>query len=170
MKPSQVQALFDYTFWAFDLTWSAINNTTDAQFTAELPYSHGSIRNIVVHLISSHRRWLARLSRTETPPHLAFDAFPSRQSVWNEWQSARTEWESYLATLTQEALDEPLPYEIPARAIKTNNSRWEILIHLVNHSTDHRSQILALLSTQFGISTPEHDFIIYLWQQHGERS
>jgi len=169
MKPSQIQELFKYTFWAFDSVWSAIDQINDNQFTSDLGYSHGSIRNIVVHMISSHRRWLARLNLAPAPPHLAFEAFPSRASAKAEWDRDRKEWLRYAESLTQEALDESIPYLIPGRTVDTETTRWRVLLHLVNHSTDHRSQILALLNTSFGISTPEQDFIIYLWQQHDPR-
>jgi len=164
MDPIQLRELFDYTYWAFDRVWAAIDRLDDAQFTADLGYSLGSIRNQVLHLISGHRRWMCRLQGASLAPHLEFDDFQSRASVKAEWDQAREECLRYVGSLTQADLDQVVPYEIPSRQIEAASRRSQILIHLVNHSTDHRSQILALLNSRLGIATPEQDFIIYLWE------
>jgi uncharacterized damage-inducible protein DinB len=164
MRPDQIRRLFDYTDWAANLAWAAVEQLTDAQFTADLGYSQGSIRNLLIHDVSAGRRWLGRLKRATPPPHLAFDDFPTRPSARAAWDRARGEWRAYLESLTDADLAESVPVALPGRGVQTENARWEILLHLVNHSTDHRSQILTLLSTRFGIATPEHDFIIYRWQ------
>lgn len=165
MEPQQIVELFDYTYWAFDRVWSAIGQLSDAQFTEDLGYSLGSVRNIVVHLMSGHRRWLSRLQGTALPAHLRFDDFPSRHAVRIEWDKEREKFLEYVASLSEGHLGQPVPHAMPDRGIESAPERWEILLHLVNHSTDHRSQILALLNSEFGIATPEHDFIIYLWER-----
>jgi len=167
MDPAQIIELFDYSYWAFDRVWSAIEQLSDAQFASDLGYSLGSIRNIVVHLIGGHRRWLARLQGTSLPPHLRFEDFTSRPEVRTEWDKARGEFVQHVGSLTEADLARPVPHAMPDRGIEAAPQTWEILVHLVNHSTDHRSQILALLNVGFGILTPEHDFIIYLWERNG---
>jgi uncharacterized damage-inducible protein DinB len=163
--PEPIVELFDYSYWAFDRVWSAIDLLSDAQFTSDLGYSLGSIRNMVLHLISSHRRWLCRLQGTPLPDHLRFEDFASRQDVRREWDRAREECLQYVTSLRRTELEQVVPYAIPSRGIETSTPRWQILVHLVNHSTDHRSQMLALMNSKFGIRTPEQDFIIYLWER-----
>jgi uncharacterized damage-inducible protein DinB len=124
----------------------------------------GSIRNQIIHLISSHRRWLYRLQCTELPQHLSFTDFPIKTSVKTEWDSAKSEMLGYVNSLTQYALDKKIEYQLRRGSIVATSSRWEILLHLFNHSTDHRSQILALLNMKFAIDTPEQDLIFYLWE------
>jgi uncharacterized damage-inducible protein DinB len=53
-------------------------------------------------------------------------------------------------------------WEIRTRGLSYDNQRWELLIHVVNHATDHRAQILAMLHHHFGVKTIEHDMIFYL--------
>ena len=166
MNPLSIRELFDYNYWAFDLTWQSISQLNDEQFTTDLNYSFGSIRSQVIHLISSHRRWLDRLQMSELTPHLNFNDFSSRSSTRTEWDNARLEMLEYVYSLDQADLDELIHYQIKSRSIDTAHRRWEILLHLANHSTDHRSQMLAMLNTQFGINTPEQDFIFFLWSQN----
>jgi len=125
----------------------------------------GSIRNQIIHLISSHRRWLNRLKLDQPVTHLKFTDFPTISITKEEWDVARVEMLGYVNSLDQAALDELVSYQILGRSITTAHRRWEILLHLVNHSTDHRSQILAMLNIHFDIDTPEQDYIIYLWEK-----
>ena len=169
METFQIVELFDYSYWAFDRVWSAIDQLSDAQFTADLGYSQGSIRNIIVHLISAQRRWLCRLQGTPLAPHLPFEAFPSKKLARLEWEHDREECLQYVVALTREDLAQAVSYTIPNRGVEAVNDRWEILMQMVNHATDHRSQMLALLNSKYGLATPEHDFIIYLWERGDRR-
>jgi uncharacterized damage-inducible protein DinB len=165
MNPQSIRDLFEYSYWAFDLIWPSIDQLDDDQFVMDLDYSFGSIRNQIIHLVSSHRRWQNRLQLIQPVPHLNFDDFPTISITKEVWDAAKGEMLDYVNSLDQAALDEVVPYKIPGRSIDTAHRRWEILLHLVNHSTDHRSQMLAMLNTHFDSDTPEQDYIIYLWEK-----
>lgn len=168
MNPQAINDLFEYIYWAFDLIWPSIEKLDDEQFTEDLGYSFGSIRDQIIHLISSHRRWLDRLKLIDPTPHLDTADFPDKSSTKKEWEGARREMLEYVNSLDQAALNESVNYQIQGRSIDTHHRRWEILIHLVNHSTDHRSQILAMLNSQFAIETPEQDYMIFRWGQESK--
>jgi uncharacterized damage-inducible protein DinB len=53
-------------------------------------------------------------------------------------------------------------WEIRTRGLSCDNQRWELLMHIANHATDHRAQILAMLHHHFGVKTIEQDMIFYL--------
>lgn len=165
MNPQSIKEMYDYTYWAFDLIWPCIDKLSDNQFVKDLGYSLGSVRNQIVHLVSSHRRWLFRLQYFQPPQHLEFGDFPTKTKVRAKWNCAKSELLGYVCALDQNDLDEKIDYELQGRSIKASNYRWEILLHLFNHSTDHRSQILTLLNTKFLIDTPEQDYLFFLWDK-----
>ncbi len=39
---------------------------------------------------------------------------------------------------------------------------WQVLIHVVNHGTDHRAQVLRVLN-DLGINTTYQDYIFYAY-------
>ena len=165
MNIQSIHELYEYNYWAFDRVWQSINQLDDQRFVSDLGYSFGSIRNQIIHLISGHHRWLTRLQLIEIPPHLDFANFPTRSLVRMKWDEAKDEFLDYVYSLDESNLDEAIRYQNPDRLVDTFYSRWQILLHLVNHSTDHRSQILTLLNTKFDIDTPEQDYIIFLWEK-----
>jgi uncharacterized damage-inducible protein DinB len=168
MKPNEIKTLFDYNFWAFEQVWECISQLSDEQFIKEIDYSTGSIRNIVVHMMSANIRWVSRLQSKTPQLHLALEDFDTLAKTKAKWDELRQEFLDYLYSLDQEQLDAAANWEIPARGWKLDNHRWEILLHVANHATDHRSQILAILHHHFHVKTVEQDMIIYLAEQKRE--
>ena len=62
--------------------------------------------------------------------------------------------QDYIQNASDESLaDTPLGMLGPA---------WQVLLHIVNHGTDHRSQVLRAL-TDLGAPAFDQDFIIHQW-------
>ena len=162
MRPNEISTLFKYGYWAFDKVWDCVTHLTDKQFVQELDYSRGSIRNQAVHMMSTTQRWIIRINGSPLTARLAFDDFPTRASTKAKWDELRAEALNYLATLSETDLDAKIKWQLAERNLDGENTRWEILLHVVNHATDHRAQILAMLNQHFGIQTPEQDMIFYL--------
>jgi uncharacterized damage-inducible protein DinB len=118
--------------------------------------------------MSANRNWIGRLQDAEMPPRLVYEDFASLSQTKAKWDELRQEFKDYLDSLTEEQLGETVYWELPARGLRSENSRWEILLHLANHATDHRAQILAILHHHFHVNTVEQDMIFYLAvQKHG---
>ncbi|HLF73961.1 MAG TPA: DinB family protein [Anaerolineales bacterium] len=165
MRTNEIKTIFEYNFWAFDRVWKCISQISDDQFVEEIDYSTGSIRDIVVHMMSATRRWVGRLQGTEVPPHLAFEDFDTLSKTKTKWDELRKEFLSYADSVSQKQLDDMVHWELPARELKLDSPRWEILLHLANHATDYRAQILAILHHHFHVKTVEQDMILYLAEQ-----
>jgi uncharacterized damage-inducible protein DinB len=42
--------------------------------------------------------------------------------------------------------------------------RWQILLHIINHGTDHRSTMLQKLA-EYGAPTFDQDLVFWLWSR-----
>jgi uncharacterized damage-inducible protein DinB len=166
MKTNEIKTIFDYNFWAFDRVWECIYQISDEQFVEEIDYSTGSIRNIVAHMMSANRNWIGRLQDAEMPTRLVYEDFVSLSQTKAKWDELRKELMDYLDALTEGELEETVSWELPARALTSDNPRWEILLHLANHATDHRAQILSILHHHFHVKTVEQDMIIYFAERN----
>ena len=162
MKPNEIRSIFDYHFWAFDRVWDCIFQISDAQFVEEIDYSTGSIRNIITHIMSGNRVWMKVLRDIELPPRLTLEDFETQSKTKARWDELQIEFLDDLSCINQEQLNGTVDWELLSHGLKSTSLRWEILLHLANHATDHRSQILALLHSHFHIKTIEQDMIIYL--------
>ena len=153
MKADGFRQLYDYHFTVNRRIWDkCVMSLSDEQFYRELPYSIGSIHNQTVHMMSIDERWFSGLRGVALPDFLKPADYPDRAAVRWYWDEVEGQMRDYLATLTDEQLFAPL----------NDLQVWQVLIHVANHATDHRAQVLAMLNTM-GVKTFPQDFIFHLW-------
>lgn len=151
-----IRTLVDYNEALDRRMWACIMELNDAQFVEESPYSHGSIRNQVVHAAVIIERWTRGLrGQPDARAYRVNPAdFPTRESAQELWESAARNLRQFVSGLDETALErKPEGMDEPA---------WQVLVHLVNHGTDHRAQILRALY-DLGAPTFDQDLIMYLW-------
>lgn len=159
MNPEWYTTLIDYNYWARDRVWQCILTLDEEQFTRDLGYSWRSIHGQVVHTMSAEWIWFSRFSGVSPTGFLSLEDFPTREAVYAEWQTVEALARDFVQRLTPELLQSDLHYSA------TNGTPqvaplWHLLSHVLNHSTDHRAQMLAMLH-QLGAPSVEQDMIIY---------
>jgi len=129
----------------------------DEQFIQPSEYSMGSIRNQVVHLINAERTWLSSLRGQDLPEWFDAEEFTDKQMIRDAWDIVEADMRDYVASLTDEIIESTLKRKSKELII------GRILLHLVNHSTDHRAQILRQLH-DVGVETSAQDYIFYVYK------
>ncbi len=128
------------------------------QFTQQAGYSMGSVRNQVVHLMSADDTWFSALRGLEVPRELNPAQFDDRTVLRAHWDSIEQTMRAYLAQLQDAMLfEKPVPEGEDKDLIL-----WQVLLHVCNHGTDHRAQILRLLN-DLGVKTTSQDYIFYVY-------
>ena len=129
---------------------------TREQYTEDMNYSHGSVRDQIVHLMSVDDTWFSGLCGVEIPEPLDPVHFDDRKILRSRWDSVEQNMRAYLALLQDEMLFEK-PF---ADGEDKDLVLWQVLLHVVNHGTDHRAQLHRLLH-DLGVKTPSQDYIFY---------
>lgn len=158
MNADAFRHFYAYHFAENHKLWDRyISQLSDEQFTLSIGYSHGSVRDQIVHLISVDDTWFSGLRGAEIPEPLHPADFHDRDSLRARWEHVEQSMRQYLATLQDEMLfDKPLEGEDKDLTV------WQVLLHVVNHGTDHRAQILRLLN-DLGVKTTSQDYIFYVY-------
>jgi uncharacterized damage-inducible protein DinB len=138
---------------------NSINHLSEEQFLADDSYSRGSIRNLMVHLASTDRRWLAGLNNLPDVGHLKFEDFQTKKGTQEAFEQILKDLAEYSNALSND--------ELMQSANNIPNPRWAVLLHLINHGTDHRATVLQKL-TEYGAPTFDQDFILWLWSSKHE--
>jgi uncharacterized damage-inducible protein DinB len=136
--------------------WDSIGHITDAQFVEEDVYSRGSLRNLMIHLASTDRRWLAGLLNRPDVGHLRPEDYPTRAAARAVFESVARELMLLANALTDADLEQH-PNDLPS-------PRWQVILHIINHGTDHRATVLQKLQA-LGAPTFDQDFILWLWKR-----
>ena len=167
MNAAYFRRMIDYTFWEHRQVWGYVLALSDEQYTRPCDYSIGSVHEQVVHTMGAEWLWLQRV-RDETPdPFLKADDFADRATVRARWDEIEAGWRAYVRALRDEQLAETMVYTSINGNMRREQPLWEGLAQIVNHATDHRAQILALIH-QLGGETGAQDFIFYTWKNPNE--
>lgn len=167
MNKRDALRLFDYNLWANHKVWGYVTALSEEQFKRPSDYSIGSVHQQIVHVIEVEALWLARV-RNAVPGafHQAHD-FPTYESIRARWDAVEAAWQSYLNSLPDGEIQGTAEYVSRTDGRRYRTPIRDSLIQIINHSTDHRSQILALIH-QLGGQTGPHDFIYYTWEHPAE--
>ncbi|MBC8170217.1 MAG: DinB family protein [Anaerolineae bacterium] len=167
MNIDYIRTIITYNYAVHQQLWDSIMHLTDEQYVQSVDYSTGSIRNHIVHLASADQRWIARVNGDPLPDRLNAEDFPDRASARQKWAEVETHVTGTVQALDDAALQKVIHYELKRAndiTIQAATPVWQILAHIVNHGTDHRAQVLAILHG-FEAPTFEQDLMIYLWDQ-----
>lgn len=162
MRASEIRTLFEYNFWANHRLQRAAAKLTAEQFVASGNLSHGGLRSTFCHMLSGDYVWRVRCQTGQTPKDFPpQEVFPTLDSLLDRWNSEEQAMRSFLAGLRDEDLAAPVRYQRGEKVL--NDPLWQILLHLLNHGTQTRSEA-ALLLTELGQSPGDIDLIIYFWR------
>ena len=126
------------------------------QFTQDVDYSHGSVRDQIVHLMSADDTWFSGLRGVEIPESLNPANFDDRKIIRAHWDNVEQNMHDYLAKLRDDMLFEK-PF---ADGEDKDLILWQVLLHVANHNTGRRAQVHRLLH-DLGVRTTSEGFIFY---------
>ncbi len=171
MKVDEIKLLYEYNEWADKRLLAACAKVSPEQYTAppSIDAGRGSLRETMVHMLDNIWQWRITLQGYYKEPladeaaydatELHEDAFPTFAALHERWLIEQREMRAYLDTLTEETLNGKIRYVIPG-AVREFDV-WLILVDVLFHATQHRSEASALL-TSYGHSPGDYDLVMFL--------
>ncbi|MBX2998849.1 MAG: DinB family protein [Caldilineaceae bacterium] len=156
MAVESVDKLFAYNEWAWQRVFPSLAAIHEEAYFAAQPFFWRSLHRVTVHSYGAEWIWLQRI-RGESPPALpSADQFASLAAVRYVWDPLRDEWRDFISNLREEDLNKTF------RSRNTEGRHYTILLgdllrHVVNHATEHRSQITPIVF-QLGYPTEPLDY------------
>ena len=161
MDPKDIQFLLAYNYWARDQILDNVAKLTSGQFLKPKEYGRGSIRNTLVHILNAEWVWRVRCQENYSPSEfLVFDNYPTLELIQQRWKQEEERMNGYIRELTVQDLDRVIHYNRMGGE-KEENILGRILLHVINHGTEHRS-ILARDLNEYKYSPGDLDIIHYL--------
>jgi uncharacterized damage-inducible protein DinB len=160
MNAEAFHYIYDYHFAENRVIWDKVlSSVTYVQFIQDSDYAHGSLRDQIIHLMDVDDVWFSQLRRVKPSEPFEPADFDDRDDLRAHWDRVEQGMRAYLAALQDEMLF-ARPIEEPEE--DRDLLVWQVLLHVVNHGTDHRSQILRSLH-DLGVETSSQDFIFYVY-------
>ncbi len=163
MDAGDIQLLYAYACWATARILDAAAQLPAEQFaTARLGYCE--LRATLAHMFSAERRWRARWQGEPNTAMLRAEDIASLQMLREAWAAEQEQMRAYLVgTLRDADLAQEFTYTRP-NGTQISSPRWQTMAHMINHGTQHRSE-LAMLLTELGHSPGNLDMNIFLTEQ-----
>ena len=161
MNADAFRHFYNYHFAENRKVWEHVASLTIEQFTQPIGYSRGSIREQVVHLLDAEDVWFSELRGFQPSDPLAetVDA-DDRDVIRAHWDRVEENIRAYLVNLEDGFLF-TTPITEPEE--DKNLIVWQVLLHVANHATDHRAQLLRALH-DLGMDTKYQDYIFYVYE------
>ena len=169
MKINEIKLLYDYNNWADARILAACARVSPEQYAAPTSYGRGGLRATLVHILDNIWQQRITLQGYYQEPladeaaydatELHEDAFPTLALLQERWLIELQEMQAYLGTMSEETLNGTIRYVIPG-ALR-ERVVWHILLDLILHATQHRSEVATLL-TSYGQSPGDFDFIMFM--------
>lgn len=148
---------FAYNNWAWDAVFASLEKLDEAEYLAERPFFWKSLHEVTVHCLSAEYVWLNRcLGQYVT----MFDpaGLPNFPAVKERWLPVRADFTTFLNGLSEA--------DYQNRMVDYRNSRGngfalslpDLLTHVLNHATEHRSQMTPVLHN-LGVPTAGLDYM-----------
>ena len=156
MQAEEIRSLFAYDRWATRRVLATLDGLDAAIWTRPNAVGDRGLGGVLVHHLGASQRWRVGLqSRGEDEgPEPEREPLPTVDELRERWDAEWAAVDAWLPTLTDDFVAHVFD-GVPV---------WQMLVHVVNHGTQHRAEA-GLLLTAESRSPGELDLINYAEEQ-----
>jgi uncharacterized damage-inducible protein DinB len=158
MRTTDIQALFDFTYWADRQVLDAAATIPTEDFVRPISITYRNLRDTLVHTLDVELSWRRRLRgepKDAWDVSLAVDRYPTVAELRKHWSRDEAEMRTWLASLSDDDL---------ATVVDLGNTDrfplWYYLVHIVTHSEQQRRDAQIILA-HLGHEPPDLEFLYY---------
>ena len=150
MQADEIRFLFAYDRWATRQLLGVLDGLDPALWERTDVVGERGLGSILVHHLGASQRWRMGFETrgTDEGPEPELEPLPTIDELRERWEAERIAVDTWLPTLT----DDFVAYAHEGVPV------WQMLVHVVNHGTQHRAEAAALLTGE-GRSPGELDLI-----------
>jgi uncharacterized damage-inducible protein DinB len=161
-----IELLYAYDAWANRRTIAGCESLSNEQFVQTVGGSFGSVRNTLAHIMDVEWLYLERWyghSPAELP---TAENYPALAQIKDRWKTIDDRMAEFLSKLSPQTIAAYTEFR-SIKGITFRHPLWQMMQHLVNHSTYHRGQVTVLLR-QLGATPQATDLIAFYRERSGQ--
>jgi uncharacterized damage-inducible protein DinB len=160
LSASAVRHQISYTTWATTRLLNAVADLSAEELGRNFGTADKSVLGTLVHIYRAERIWLARIQQGSPATPWAQPEDEQMSTLATEWPSLHARWKSWANDLSDPEVDRLVEYS-DLRGNPSAEPVWQLVLHVVNHSTHHRGQVSGFLRA-LGKSPPQLDLIRFV--------
>lgn len=149
----------EYNAWANKLIIDSLSQLGEAEINKEITSSFPSLKDTVYHTLGAEYIWLQRLQLAEHPvwlPATFEGTFAEACTIWQQTS------QDIIGFIKEQYRDNALEHKCEfndRKGVPHKMAVYQILLHVFNHATYHRGQLVTMLRQVGVTSIPGTDFI-----------
>ncbi len=147
-----------YSGWASRKLVDAAGELSPEDRTRPMGVSHESLQKTLGHIYAADQVWYSRTVDSSVPLPV-FGAEYTMDTLTEDWVKLQKKWEAWADSLSDGDLERVAAYKL-RDGTSGQAAVWQIVMHVVNHGTLHRGQVMAMMR-QLGATPPATDLIFY---------
>ncbi len=164
MRIDNLRVLYDYNYWARDQILEAVKGLNHDQLHSPSTMSFGSLFGTLRHILNAEWVWRLRTQEGRSPRAMELEEHVDTLGALHQaWLYEEKQMYAFLAELADDGLDKIIHYQNMS-GHPLESTLWHILVHVVNHGTQHRAEV-ALRLAELGCLPGNIDLIIFLRQR-----
>jgi uncharacterized damage-inducible protein DinB len=160
MNPDQLAQHLRFSAWASARLLDAAAAVPAADARRDQGASFGSLEATLAHIFGADRIWLERITMPQ--PRLTLrdaDEDQSIRALQLAWPAVHQGWIDWASSAGDQQACRVVRYQNLEGAWFAT-AAWQIVLHVVNHASYHRGQVVTLLR-QLGYAPPRTDLIAF---------
>lgn len=152
MNTEEVRFLYGYDRWATKRVLGVLDGLDEGVWTRQNAVGDMSLGGVLVHQLGAAQRWRVAFQTQgeQEGPKPEDEALFSVDELRRRWTAEWAEVDAWLPAMTDGLVG----------AVFGGVPVWQMLVHVMNHGTQHRAEAAALLTAE-GRSPGELDMINY---------
>ncbi len=149
-----------YNFWANKILLERITQLSEEQITEEIVSSFPGIYKTVLHMVDAESIWWQRLKLAEHvdfPSQIFKGNFEDLSKILLQLSQ---QWEEWVRKANEVNINHVFAYQNSKKEL-FKQPVYEVLLHLFNHQTFHRGQLVTMFRQSGMEKIPPTDFIVF---------
>lgn len=149
-----------YNLWANKILLEKLSSVTPEVLVKETGSSFGNIYETVVHLMEVESIWWQRLKMQENVKAPEKDPDKNPQVLFKKLLTLSQQWNDWVKDANENYFTHVFGYYNSKKEF-FKQPVYEMLLHLFNHQSYHRGQIITMLRQNGEDKIPSTDFIVF---------
>ena len=141
-----------YSAWASRKLVEAVRALPDADFGKPVGISHNSLLGTLAHILWADWLWFTRVVEPMEKPG------QTREVLETVWPELLDKWVVWAERASDAEINRVVEYKSILDGQMARTPAWQIVLHVVNHATLHRGQVMGMLR-QMKIAPPHTDLM-----------
>ncbi|MEI2738631.1 MAG: DinB family protein [Chitinophagaceae bacterium] len=149
-----------YNIWASQQILEVILTLQEEKQKAELPSSFNSLYKTILHMWDAESIWWQRMKLHERIIRPSQDFSGTMQDAATGLLNQSRRWEEWISNASELSIDHVFQYQTFSKQ-QFKQPTWQMLLHVFNHGTYHRGQLINMLRQLEVNKVPATDFVIW---------